>query len=234
MCGLPPVTEYPFPIDDPRFAVTHALPEYFGEMVGKSIEEIVLLMANRMSSIRSEGVARVRDAVLSKYRPHALAFHPESNRWFLQTLWAERQRFNDGLFVTEPLAPSSLDAYLEPYGFTELGAIREFYHHFHSLTGHPSAGGFYSPANWMHFAELGWYEESVGMDPDETWAQAIDIFSSWSADQILLKPDGETAWAVMELLGQAECIVPLKSSFEGLMGYLSTELREGGYPDYIW
>lgn len=232
--GLPPITEYLLPIEDPQFAETHSLSECFAELIGNSVREIMGLLSRRMSSIRSAGVAMVRDAVLSKYRPYALAYDPESDCWFLELVWTERRSINSVLFLKPPLAPRSLDAHLAPYGFAELGAIREFYHHFHGLCFHPCVGGFCSPAEWNSFAELGWYEEEVeeGMDPERAWAKAIYVCNSGGESIMLMRPDGESVWGLIELVGRPGCIVPLRSTFEALMDYLASKLRKGGWPDY--
>lgn len=70
------------------------------------------------------------------------------------------------------------------------------------------------------------------MDPERAWAKAIDFYSSGSESIILLRPDGETAWGLIELLGQPGCIVPLRSSFEAMLEFLASEIREGVLPDY--
>lgn len=223
----PPITEYLLPIDDRQFGETRRLPESFAELIGKSEDEISSLLSERMALIRSPGVSKLRDAVMSKYRPYAIASVPEYEPWLLELALKEDSR-PWRLFLEAPPNTERLDAQLKPYGFAELEAIREFFQHFPSLSCDPYREEFYSPANWAPFESLDWYGAYDELDSSRVWAEAPVIFRSSTTNRILLRRDGGTAWAVLSL----HKIVPLKSSFEEFMDHLASHVSTTVFLDY--
>ena len=179
---------------------------------GLDVDEVHRVLAADWAGIRHPSVVKFRDAILQKYRPFALRATECAGT---SELVSRRGITKTHFSFESPPERQILESALASHDLTERELIREFYAHFYGMrnrVGYP-ASRFLRPEKWELFESLGWHEEIEEFDPNRDWARAIIVYFASDGNSVILKPDGEAAWAVHTHRRVTGPFVPIAPSF---------------------
>jgi len=206
------VEMYAIPCERADLRSDVAVPPWIERFIDASPKKVARLLKDDWSKVASAAVMRLGDTILARCEPSALA--REGERWYVKLRY-EQYDAEHALFLDSPPTPRSLEDALARHRCAEPEVLREFYANFYGMRddmGYPSSR-FERPEEWTPFESLGWDEEIEEFDRDRQWAPAPIIYMHSTGDSVLLKPNGEVAWALLAETPKTGPFVPIASSF---------------------